>query len=277
MMSIEYFMSSDGVRLAYQKDGNHSALVPLLFLNGLFGDMPFWDTCVAEFSPDRLCIRMDHRGVGLSERWTGVHSYDRFRRDALQLLDLLGVARVHLVGLCHGGMVGALIARDQPERLSSWISLGSRLLRSEKILAFERFRYEVLARDGVVAMSRMQSAHIFGERFLRENAQWLDAMAENAVKRMDVASALPMCAALMEYALREDEVQAMQVPALFLVGEEDLYSPPWLIRRGAKLWPGAQMEILADCAHIIPREAPDLLHGHLRIFLIAQDAKSVAI
>jgi len=261
------FLTSDGVRLVYQLDGERNANIPILLLNGLFGDMPFWDLFVNEFSKQRLCIRADHRGIGLSERWVGAYSYNLYRRDALELLDHLQVPEVHVVGLCHGGMVGSLIARDQPDRLKSLTLLGSRLLRSEKIVAYEHFRMDLLAREGVVAMSRMQAPMIFGERFLSATATKQSVMAENSIKRANVECAVPMVQALIDFYLRPEEIAQMQTRALFIVGEEDLYSPPWLVKRGADLWPNAQFEMLTECGHIMTHENPEIMHRLVRNFL----------
>ncbi|HSQ41108.1 MAG TPA: alpha/beta hydrolase [Fibrobacteraceae bacterium] len=265
------FHASDGVRLAYCIDGPRNGKHPLLLLNGLFGDMPFWDPVVEAISSDRLCIRMDHRGIGQSERWIGNYSYELYAQDVLQLLDLLEIPKVHLIGFCHGGMVGAVLARDFPQRLSSFTLQGARLVASEKMRLYEQLRRDVLVRDGVVAMSWMQTCQIFGERFLRENAPWLRAMAEASIKRMNVESAIPMVDALMNFDLTPQELRSMSVPALFLAGEEDSYAAPWLVKRGANLWPGAQFSVLPECGHVVLRESLNLFLTLVRRFIHAHE------
>lgn len=262
------FVTSGNVALEYRLDGKCvETATPILLLNGLFGDMPFWDAFVEAFQARHLCIRMDHRGVGLSERWTGAYSYELYARDAIELLDLLHIEQVHVVGLCHGGMVGAVLARDVPQRLASLTLLGTRLLYNARSCLYDQQRLEVLRKDGVVAMSWMQTPHLFGENFLRENAPWLRAMAEKAPTRMSVEAAVPMVEALIDFALEPSVIQQMATPALFLVGEQDGYCPPWIVRSGAGLWPKAQMAVLPDCAHIVPREAADILHAQVRCFI----------
>jgi len=73
---------------------------------------------------------------------------------------------------------------------------------------------------------------------------------------MDAASAGPMLDALIGFAMDPLDIARMSIPALFLAGEEDLYTPPWMVERTARLWPGARFQVLPNVAHIVPREAP---------------------
>lgn len=273
-MTVQYFTTSDHIRLAFQLDGENlfsvaNSPTPLLLLNGLFGDMPFWDSFVEAFAGERLCIRCDHRGVGLSQRGAGPYSYERYAQDVVELLDLLKVDRVHLVGLCHGGMVGAILARDFAERLQSLTLQGSRLLYSAKIRLYDLQRKEALLRDGVVEMTWRQTPLIFSEKFLQESEPWLRRMAENALQRMDAESGVGMLDALADFALDDRTLQGMRVPALFLCGSEDLYSPPWLVKKGADLWPGARFVEVPGSAHIMTREAPEVFLEEVRRFMAA--------
>jgi len=263
--------TSDGVRLEYRIDGQDLGRKPILLLNGLFGDMPFWDPMVNELGKQQLCIRMDHRGVGESERWTGHYTYERYAADAIELLNYLGILQVHAVGLCHGGMVGAVIARDNPQRLASLTLQGTRLLRSEKARLYDQQRREVLVRDGVVEMSWRQTPHIFGESFLRNNAPWLRAMAEKAPVRMNVDAAVPMVDALIDFELEASVIQSLRVPALFLSGSEDGYAPPWMVKQGADLWPHAQYQEIPDCAHIMTREQPEIFIARVQEFIAERE------
>lgn len=52
----------------------------------------------------RHCILLDHRGIGESDRWVGHYSFDLWARDAVELLDHLGVAVAPVLGLCPGDL-----------------------------------------------------------------------------------------------------------------------------------------------------------------------------
>jgi pimeloyl-ACP methyl ester carboxylesterase len=107
------FPAEDGARLAYRDVGEG---LPLLCLPGLTRSMADFDPLVPHLPALRL-IRMDYRGRGASA-WTGAASYTvaQEARDALALLDHLGVAKAAILGTSRGGLIGMVLgaaARDR--------------------------------------------------------------------------------------------------------------------------------------------------------------------
>lgn len=107
------FRAADGCALAYRDEGEG---LPLLCLAGLTRSMADFDYLQPHLPPLRL-IRMDYRGRGASG-WTGPDSYtvEQEGRDALALLDHLGVARAAILGTSRGGLIGMVlgaVARDR--------------------------------------------------------------------------------------------------------------------------------------------------------------------
>lgn len=247
------FASSDGVRLSYRVDGEGPHL---LMLNGLFGDAAFWEPVTAGLRDHRTCVLLDHRGIGGSDRWTGSYSYDLWARDAVEMLDHLGIGSAPVLGLCHGGMVGGTMALRHPTRITGMVCHGTRLLESAKTRVYDKFRRKLLDLGGVALMMDAQMGSIFSEASLAEIEPYLGKMSSGAIERMEPVSAGLMLDALIEFSLDPLDIARMSIPALFLAGEEDLYTPPWLVERTARLWPGAVFETMPAVAHIVPREAP---------------------
>ncbi len=112
-MTQTRFRAADGAMLAYSDEG---AGVPLLCLAGLTRNMADFDYLAPHLPLLRL-IRMDYRGRGASD-WTGPKTYtiEQEGRDALALLDHLGIARAAILGTSRGGLIGmvlAAVARDR--------------------------------------------------------------------------------------------------------------------------------------------------------------------
>lgn len=110
---MPHFVAEDGAMLAYRDEG---AGLPLLCLPGLTRSMADFDYLVPHLPPVRL-IRMDCRGRGESA-WTGAATYtvEQEARDAIRLLDHLGVARAAILGTSRGGLIGMVlgaVARDR--------------------------------------------------------------------------------------------------------------------------------------------------------------------
>lgn len=110
----QFFTTSDGTRLAYDDQG---AGLPLLCLPGLTRTMADFDYLIPHLPPLRL-IRMDYRGRGASQ-WTGAASYTvpQEGKDALELLDHLGLPKAAILGTSRGGLIGLLLAAVAHDRL----------------------------------------------------------------------------------------------------------------------------------------------------------------
>lgn len=111
---MDFFSTEDGAKLAYSDEGEG---LPLLCLPGLTRTMGDFDYLRPHLPPLRL-IRMDYRGRGASD-WTGAASYTvpQEAKDALALLDHLGVERFACLGTSRGGMIGMVLAAMAKPRL----------------------------------------------------------------------------------------------------------------------------------------------------------------
>lgn len=111
---VDYFTANDGARLAYCDQGTG---LPVLCLAGLTRNMGDFDYVAPHLAGVRL-IRMDYRGRGQSDR-TGAATYTvpQEGKDALDLLDHLGVAQAAVLGTSRGGLIGMLLAAVAHDRL----------------------------------------------------------------------------------------------------------------------------------------------------------------
>lgn len=109
-----FFMADDGARLAYSDEGQG---LPVLCLAGLTRNMGDFDYVAPHLADVRL-IRMDYRGRGQSDR-TGAETYTvpQEGKDALALLDHLGIERAAILGTSRGGLIGMLLAAVARDRL----------------------------------------------------------------------------------------------------------------------------------------------------------------
>ena len=112
---METFRAEDGARLAYRDDGRG---LPLLALAGLTRDGRDFDYLARHLPGDVRLIRLDSRGRGASE-WTGPETYTvpQEARDAVALLDHLGIERAAIIGSSRGGLLGMVIAATAKHRL----------------------------------------------------------------------------------------------------------------------------------------------------------------
>ena len=120
MNDTTFITTGDGYRLAYRLDG--AADKPVLVLsNSIATTVHMWDGQVGALAAHFRVLRYDARGHGQSDAPTGAYSMDRLGRDVVELLDALGIARAHFLGLSLGGLVGQWLGIHAPERIDRLI------------------------------------------------------------------------------------------------------------------------------------------------------------
>lgn len=118
---------SDGVDLAYIDEGEGE---PVLLLHGFASNVVTnwtdtqWMRTLKQAG--RRVIAFDHRGHGQSEKLYAPEAYGApvMAEDARHLLDLLGIARVDIVGYSMGARVAAFFVFKYSERVRSVVFAG---------------------------------------------------------------------------------------------------------------------------------------------------------
>ena len=133
-----YAKAADGAHLAYQVVGDGP--IDLLELPGTLmsidavGDQPIWLRFQERLSSFCRLIRVDLRGIGLSDPLDASTppTVERWMDDALAVLDAAGSERTALWGAGFGGAIGLLLAASHPDRVSALILINAfaRLVRA---------------------------------------------------------------------------------------------------------------------------------------------------
>lgn len=119
----ERYAEDGDLRLCYQAVGD-PADPTLLLIGGVGSSMDWWsaDLCLALADRGRHVVRYDHRDTGRSTTCPpGAPDYTGrdVAEDALRVLDAVGAARAHLVGLSMGGVIAQELALEHPDRVAS--------------------------------------------------------------------------------------------------------------------------------------------------------------
>ncbi|MFC0624895.1 alpha/beta fold hydrolase [Kribbella deserti] len=101
-----------------------AAAPPVLLIHGAAASMDFWEDAFCErlAAGPRFVIRYDHRDTGQSTQYpAGEPSYTGtdLSEDALGILDALGIAKAHIVGVSMGGGFAQRLVVEHPERVAS--------------------------------------------------------------------------------------------------------------------------------------------------------------
>lgn len=113
-MTLKHFTAADGTRLAYRDEGSG---LPLLCLPGLTRDGRDFDYLAPHLPPLRL-IRPDYRGRGGSDHADlKTYTVPTEAKDALALLDHLGLKQAAMLGTSRGGLIAMFLAAVAKDRL----------------------------------------------------------------------------------------------------------------------------------------------------------------
>jgi class 3 adenylate cyclase len=124
-----HYARSGGASIAYQVVGDGP--LDLLFLTGWIAQIEhLWEAPANQRFLERLAafgrlIMFDSRGTGLSDRVLENYSVEQEAQDALAVLDAAGSERAALLTYALGGLVGAHLAAEHPERIGALIMYAS--------------------------------------------------------------------------------------------------------------------------------------------------------
>ncbi|HEY8609661.1 MAG TPA: alpha/beta hydrolase [Roseomonas sp.] len=268
--------ADDGVKLYYEETGSGT---PIIFVHEYADDLYGWEPQLRHFGQRYRAIAYNARGYPPSDVPAESSSYSQARAadDIAAVLDHLGLARAHVVGLSMGGFATLHFGFRHPQKALS-LTVGGCGYGAEPAKR-EQFRAEA---DAIVRTIREQGMAAFAERYARgptrvqfENkdprgfAAFKQAFARHdplgaANTQLGVQRERPSLYALI------DEMRALTVPALILTGDEDwpCLLPSILMKQTI---PSAALSVMPNCGHAINREDPDQFNRILSDFIVQVD------
>jgi 3-oxoadipate enol-lactonase len=254
--------SRDGAWLAWRSEGPLETVAdpqPLLLIMGLAGSARMWFRLLPRLSKHHQAIVFDNRGTGDSD------PVDRRLRmadlvdDALCVLDAAGVERAHVIGVSMGGMIAQQLALDHRDRVRSLVlgcttAGGRRGAPPWRLLATSALR-PLLGpqRTFPIVAPALYSPHTRRDRpeRVREDLH---------IRMTDATSARTIYAQLAAIAGHDTRARLHELgglPTLVLHGEDDTLVSPDRGRELAAAIPGARLELLPTCGHMLSTDAEE--------------------
>ncbi len=254
------FVNLNGFVAHVQTEGPAGAEAVLL-LHSLGTNLHVWDPQAAALSRGgHRVIRPDLRGHGLSEAPPGPYTMDLLARDALGVLDELGVRRAHVCGVSIGGRIAIEMVALAPDRVAS-------LVLCDTALEFPppdtwQQRMDAVTKGGMAAI-----ADAVMERWVLDQS----LPSSKALRRMLLLTdpvGYAGCAAALRDTRAADVTGRVTCPATVVVGDKDVATPPAAAEAVRDAIPGSDLVTIEDAAHIptFEREAAvtEAVFGHMR-------------
>lgn len=257
------FVDSDGERIYYESVGDGE---PLVLSHGLGGNHAIWYQQTPILGRNYRVITWDQRGFGRSTNEAGAASPAKAVEDLRAVLDALKVERAHLVGQSMGGWAVLGFALKYPERVASLVmadTIGG-IYTDEVAAHFDTYIREAMAAPPV------EEWPITRHPALGDRLGQVDPAKAFLYREIgNVAGPAPanMGLLLRQTSYPLEEVGALDLPVLFVVGENDAIFPPPIIRSAASQVPGAKVLELRGAGHSPYFETPEAWNDAVRAFL----------
>jgi len=273
---MPYATADDGVRLYWEESGSGA---PLLFVHEFAGDHRSWAPQVEHFRDRYRCLVYDARGYPPSEVPADESAYSQQRAvaDAVTVLDAAGVERTHVVGISMGGFCTLHLGLRHPERASALVIAGVGYgAHPDAAPAFRKECEAIAAAFAAEGSAKVAERYAVGParvQFQNKNrAEW-EVFARQLAEHDAGGAARTMLGVQRLrpslYDLR-DELAAMTVPVLIVVGDEDegCLEADLMLKRTI---PTSGLAILPRTGHTCNLEEPEVFNALVERFLSAVD------
>ncbi len=249
-----YYSVTDGLRLYardYASGSRHDGQVPVLCLHGLSRNSADFSELCDQLSDRYRLLVPDQRGRGLSQWDADSQRYNllSYVADMWQLLDQLDIAKVVIIGTSMGGLMGMLMAYQQPQRIAGLVinDVGPEVDPAglSRIMSYVGKTRDIHSWADAVQQTRDVNAVCFPDY---DDAQWL-AMAQRLYRENDQGVPVPTYDPAISKPIDSDQ-QAAVPPDLWPMFQAINAVPMLLLR-------GELSDLLSvDCFERMQREAP---------------------
>lgn len=254
----------NGVNLAADVRGKGPAI---LFIHGYPLDHTIWEHTLGSLD-GWMRIAPDLRGMGQSDAPDLGYSMTTYAEDLFALLNTLGVDQVVLCGLSMGGYVAFEMLRRAPARVRGLILVDTRAEADSPDA--RRARETALAQvreGGAEAIAAAMLPVVLG----RTSVEAHPALRERIQQMMAATPVSGIIGAIGALRDRPDSLTLLptlgHLPALVIVGAEDVITPAECAQTMADALPDARLVILPGAGHLTPVEQPERVTTLIADFL----------
>ena len=255
------FINVNGHALYCRGEGRRDG-VPLVFVNSLGCDTRIWDEVVPAFLDRFQVVRYDKRGHGSSDSPPGPMISDH-AEDLAGLLNQLRINTAVVVGISVGGMIAQSFAAQYPDRVrllvlcDTGMTIGTAESWNSRIASVQE--------HGLAGMADSIISRWFAADFARMRPADYRGYV-NMLARMPADGYIATCQAIRDANLTEN-ARKIEARTLVIGGDQDVATPPDLLRALAETVPQARLELIAGAAHLPCIEQPGSMAATVDWFL----------
>lgn len=264
-------IEANGIQIYYELHGPPAGDV-LVLSNGVLMSTASWAYQTPVLSRHYRLLLYDCRGMWQSEHPPGPYSMEMHADDLVALLDALSIEQAHIGGISYGGEISLMFALKYPERAKSLI-VSSAVSQIDPLLKGITDSWIVAAR----AKDPELFYHVtypmnFSEAWIAANQPALE-QARERYKTLDLDAMLELLLCFSRLDLTA-ELHKITVPALIIVGEEDILKPRKYAELIVREIPDAELAVVPNAGHAVLWEQPAVFNSLILGFLAQQSRRN---
>ena len=228
------------IRLYYQTQGSGPALV---FAHGAGGNHLSWWQQIPEFAKRYRCVTFDHRAFGRTKDSRDKPGRRMFHEDLRELLDLLEIEKTAIIAQSMGGRTAVGFALRNPGRVSAVVFAGT---TGGAVSEHIRTLQETHRQSSIGRQSLARRAFSPSLRKERPDLAYL----YRQIGRMNPPRPKDFLAPIPGYiGSSAKRLGELEIPILYLVGEEDHITPRHIVELSHREVPGSQFDTIEGAGH----------------------------
>ncbi|MCH9049719.1 MAG: alpha/beta fold hydrolase [Proteobacteria bacterium] len=264
--------TDDRVKLYYEETGRG---YPMIFVHEFAGDYRSWQPQVRYFSRRFRCIIFNARGFPPSDVPEDVAMYSQARAcdDIKAVLDHLGLADAHIVGLSMGGFAALHFGLNYPDSACSLVisgcGYGAEPDRREQFRKEAEATAQRLEADDMEAFAKIYATGPTRVQFQNKDPRGWQEFVDMLGEHSATGSALTMRGVQKERPSLwdlEDDMKNVTVPTLLVTGDEDepCLLPAIFMKRAIR---SSGLAVIPKAGHAVNLEEPDAFNRTIAEFL----------
>ena len=252
---MEHYSPEKNLDIYFQISGNENG-PKMVLIHGLFLNSDCWKYQLPFFESKFHILRLDLRGHGKSTKPKKRFTIRNYVDDMLALLNHVNWTQdLYLVGHSLGGMIALVYGLENPSHVKKMVVADSFCFISQEAIT------DVLGRVNSSKLEKFSMG--IGVRGLNpyddEKAKFVAKLVTDHMTKKDCLQAT---AASAGFNICEN-LKALKIPALILVGKKDITTPVWASEMIHEWLPQSELIIIPDGGHLIiidhPNEFNDLV------------------
>jgi 3-oxoadipate enol-lactonase len=256
----------NGVKLHYEDVGSGDKTI--LLVHGFPLGSKLWEGQIEALQDGCRIIAPDLRGYGSSDAPDDIESYslELYGDDLAALLDELGIDKVVYVGLSMGGYLAFPFLRKHGDRVEALVLADTRAEADPPEGVEKRSAQQKQIRtEGIGGLVEALPKALLSQTTWDQKPDVVER-AKALMQHPDIGW-LGSLQAMKTRPDSSDQLTAIDVPTLIMVGEEDGITPPDAARTMHEHIGGSRLVVIPDAGHLSNLESPEAFNGALADFL----------